>query len=268
MPEVDAATRRLHAQIGATVRQTRLDRRWTQRRLARASGCHHSVIARIERGAVPNLSLRMAGRVLRSLGIEPELRLIAPRTETPPVRDRAHARCVATVARRLSREGYKVASEVEVGRGRWRAFIDVLAFHPVRRLLLVCEVKTELRDIGEVDRQLNSYVDSSWAAASSLQWRPRASTGVILLLATSETDRRLQEHRTYLARAFPLRARALADVVLGSSGVVPERGARGIAMIDPASRRKSWLLATVIDGRRTPAPYADRAAFVGGGRSP
>ncbi len=264
MAELDVPTRRLLDQVATTVRSVRIDRRWTQRRLSRASGCHQSVIARVERATMPDLSLRTAGRVLRALGVEPELRLVAPRIEESPVRDRAHARCVATVARRLARAGYLVATEVEVGSGRWRGFIDVLAFHPAQRLLLVCEVKTEFRDVGAVDRQLSSYVDASWAPAAAMEWRPRGATGVLLFLATSETDRRIQEHRVYLERAFPLRARTLADLILGVNTTMPVRGARGLALIDPASRRRAWLLPAVVDGRRTPAPYPDRLAFLAG----
>jgi hypothetical protein len=190
------------------------------------------------------------------------MRFVAPRVETPPVRDRAHARCVSMVARRLLRAGCLVATEVEVGGARWLGFVDVLALDPVRGLLLIIEVKTELHDIGAVDRQLNSYLEASWAAARARRWRPRAATGVLLLLATDETDRRIQEHRSYLARAFPLRGRALADVFSGSSGTLPERGVRGLALIDPAARRRNWLIASQMDGRRSQLRYANRSAFL------
>jgi hypothetical protein len=201
-------------------------------------------------------------RVLRALDVDVEIRLAPPRVEAPPVRDRAHARCVATIARRFERAGLQVATEVEVGGGRWRGFIDVLAMHPSTRLLLVTEVKTEVDDIGAADRQLGSYVEAAWAAASALGWRPRGATGLLVLLATRENDRRLQEHRSYFDRAFTLRARSLRAVLDGSAGELPPRGARGLAMLDPASRRRDWLLPTVIDGRRTVARFVDRRDFL------
>jgi len=260
------ARRRLLDEVGAALRQARLARRWSQRRLARASGFDHSIIGRIERGRLPHLSFRTAIGVLEALGVEPQLRLLAPRVDDQPVRDRAHARCVAMVARRLERAGYEVATEVEVGSGRWRGFIDVMAIHSTQRLLLVVEVKTELRDVGEVDRQVAAYVDAAWTAAAGRGWRPRGVTGILALLATSETDRRLAEHRAYLDRAFALRARELAELAQGHPGPIPPRGLRGLAMIDPASRRRQWLLPSAIDGRRTPAPYPDRAAYLAGHR--
>ena len=266
MPELDAVTRRLLDDLGATAKRVRLSRRWSQRRLGRVTGLDHSVIGRIERGQMPELSFRTAIRVLNGLGVEPNLRLIAPRVAEPAVRDRAHARCVATVARRLVRAGYMVVTEAEVGSGRWRGFIDVIAMHPSQRLLLVIEVKTELRDIGDVDRQLGAYVDAAWDVAKAQGWRPRGVTGILAVLATSESDARLQDLRAYVDHAFKLRARNLAELAEGFSAEMPARGARGLVMVDPGSRRRHWMIPTAIDGRRTAAPYADRTAFLAGPR--
>jgi len=201
-------------------------------------------------------------RILRTLGVEPELILTPPRVDRVPVRDRAHARCVGAVAQRLRRAGFIVATEVEVGGPRWRGFIDILAIHPTARLLLVIEIKTEITDLGSVDRQLSGYVAAAWAAARSRGWRPRGVTGILLLLASEDNDAVLRVHRPLIDAAFPLRFRDLQPLVEPIPHGIPPSGARGIAMIDPATRRRAWLLATTIDGRRTPVAYPDRAAFL------
>lgn len=67
-------------------------------------------------------------------------------------RDAAHVRCTTYLAKRLQAAGWKTATEVEVGQGRARGWIDVLAFHPATRLLIVIEVKTEIRDLGQIER--------------------------------------------------------------------------------------------------------------------
>jgi hypothetical protein len=135
--------------------------------------------------------------------------------------------------------------------------------HPDVRLLLVIEAKSVIDDIGRTDRQLGAYVDSAWAAARLRGWRPRAVTGLLVVLATDENDQRLRSHRELIDIAFPLRARDLMTLVSGISSRVPPRGERGIAMVDPGSRRRAWLSPTTLEGRRTPAPYADTRAFLG-----
>lgn len=216
---------------------------------------------------MPDLPLATAIRVLTALDVEVDLRLLGPSAAESPQRDRAHARCVAYVARRLSQNGFLVATEAEVGTGRWRGFVDILAFDPRSHTLLVIEVKTEIRDIGAIDRQLGSYEQASWPAAHARGWRPRSVIGVLLVLATQENDRRLMEHGPYFDRVHRLRARSLASFIERTVIDPPARGERGLAMVDPASRRRAWLLPTWLDGRRTPARYTDRLAYLAHGSS-
>jgi hypothetical protein len=262
MAELDRATRDLLERIGRTIRNARLGRRWSQRRLAAASGSSQSEISRVERGSMVDLTFRRAIRILRALDVEPLLSLVPPRMTTPPIRDRAHARCVGTVARRLAMAGWTVATEVAVGGIRWRGFIDILAIHPVSGLLLIIEVKTELDDLGGLDRQIASYLEVAWGAASGFGWHPRGATAIVLLLATRDNDHRLRANRDLFDASYALRSSALWSLVSDPSPRPPPRGARGLAMIDPASRRRIWLIPTAIDGRRSNARYADRAAFL------
>jgi hypothetical protein len=86
------------------------------------------------------------------------------------------------------------------------------------------------------------------------------ATPLLVVPATEENDWRLAENRSCFDRVFRLQARTLQALVDG--GAVPvARGDRGVAMFDPSSRRRAWLLASWIDGRRTPLRYRDRAAF-------
>jgi len=261
MSSTSPITRDILLAIGSAVTRARQARRWTQRRLSAVSGVSQTMVSEIERARVPDLPVATALRLLNALDVRVELRMFGPTAPPRPVRDRAHARCVGYVARRLDRAGWLVATEVEVGDDRWRGFIDILAFHPVERVLLVIEVKVELDDIGAIDRQLGGYERSAWAAAHALGWRPRALTGALLLLATDSNDRRLVEHRTYLDRRFRIRAPAMRALVVDPQQA-PDRGDRCLAMIDPRTRRSRWLMPTWLDGRRNAARYADRAAFL------
>ena len=219
------------------------------------------MVSEVERALVSDLRIATAVRLLTALDVRIEMRLIAPTAGAPSVRDRAHARCVAYVARRMAESGWLVATEVEAGDQRWHGFIDVLAYHPVDQVLLVIEIKVDLDDIGAVDRQLGVYERLAWEAAHALGWRPRAMTGALLLLATDVNDRRSVEHRSYLDRRFHIRANALRALIADPS-TPPARGVRCLAMIDPRTRRTRWLMPTWLDGRRNATRYKDRAAFL------
>jgi len=265
VPELDPVARSVLLVIASTVLEARRARRWSQERLGRVAGVSQTSISAIERRALPDLPVATAVRVLRALDIPFDLRLVTP-VVFRTVRDAAHARCIAYVARRLEAHGFMVKTEVEVGGPGWTGSIDVPAYHPSSHIMLVIDVKAELLDLGDLQRQLTKYERSAWAAARSLGWRPRAVTGVALVLATDVNDRRMATERRWFEREFTVRHRDLMALIEAPRDP-PARGRRAIAMIDPRTRRRAWLLPTWLDNRRQPAPYADRAAFIAGRRA-
>lgn len=263
-----ATSDRMLAAIGRLVRDTRRAIGWSQAELGHRAGLSQAAVSLVERNALPDLTFRSAGRLLDALGVR-----VALAGEQPPLRDRerqrdaAHARCVAHVRARLERSGWFVATEVEIGDGRGRGWIDLLAFHPVERVLLVIEIKTELDDLGAIERTLGRYERGAWAAARGLGWRPTASTGCLLLLHTRAVEAALGFNRLAIDQGFSVRASRLAELVEEPSAV-PVRGARALALVDPLSRRAQWLRPSRIDGRRSPAPYLDYADFMHRTRMP
>jgi transcriptional regulator with XRE-family HTH domain len=225
----------------------------SQQQLADRVGVTRSYIGRIERG-VANPSVRRLETVADALGIELELVARPPTVHEPRhPRDTVHARCSAFVDRRLRALGLETAREVEVVHGRSHGWIDLLAFEPASATIIVIEIKTQLDDLGAIERQLAWYERSAWAIARDLGWSPRRSRSWLLVLASEEIENVIRTHRDLFERAFPRRAPAMALDVLRSR--IDDQNGRGLAMIDPASRRRRWLIATRVDGRRSPARY-------------
>jgi len=81
------------------------------------------------------------------------------------------------------------------------------------------------------------------------------------VLATEANEVRLKANRDSLARSFPLRADGLRRIMEHPDRLRPP-GRRGFALVDPLSRRVEWARPARIDGRRSPAPYADYADFM------
>lgn len=254
---------RVRAQaIGATLTEIRCAIRWSQRELGRRTGIPQSTISRIEQAKASDLPLSVIAILVEAMGGRLRIEVDAPFLgERRSQLDPAHARMSGYVARRLESAGWRVATEVEVGGNRSRGWIDLLAFNPAMRLLFVIELKTEIHDLGQIDRTLSWYEREAWASARRLGWRPMAVTGCLLLLMTERNDAAVRFNRESLRRLFPTRARILSTVVEGTSPDTSQNG-RGLAMVDPRSKRRFWIRPLADDGRRVPAPYVDYAHFV------
>jgi transcriptional regulator with XRE-family HTH domain len=249
----------VRAIIGNGLRAARKARGWSQARLARAGGVSQTLVSGVERAAYVNPPLDVVARLCDALDarllVEVRPAHVVGRIEQ---RDPAHAACVAAMRRLLERAGWATASEVEITTGRAHGFIDLLAHHPATGRTLVVEVKTELRDIGALERQLAWYLRESRSASEARGWRPARVAGLVVCLATAAVDAVVIANRAELAAAFPVRGRAVRAALLGD-GVISDRG---LILIDPARRGAARMLGLAADGRRTPAPYRDYASFM------
>lgn len=239
--------------VAETVKAARLSANWTQRELSRRSGVSQACICRIERGRAADLRVGVIDRLFVALGVRYWLGTELPHV-TRPQADFVHARCSAYVSRRLTASGWLVEREVEVGSDRSRGWIDILAFHPRSGMLLVIEVKTEVQDLGAVERSLSWYRREAYRAARRFGWHPEAIASALLILQSRVNDGLSVASSGALAAGFPGRAAALQSVIGGGGQL---EGEQFLAMIDPKSRRAAWLRPTRSDGRRTPAPYVD-----------
>jgi hypothetical protein len=200
----------------------------------------------------------------------------------PRERDLIHARCSGYAHRRLTAAGLQTAREVEIVDGRTHGWIDLLAFDPQTGRLFIVEIKTGLDDLGAVERQIGWYERLVERPAQDRGWRVTVVHSWLLVLATADVDAAIARQRDLLDAAFPQRAVAMRRVLARVSpaaasiaaaspvaaspaaasirlGSLPTLAVRGLALIDPTRRRHEWLLPSRLDGRRTAAPYRDRA---------
>lgn len=243
----------LRMSFGRVWLDTRIALDLTQQQVAKRVGVSRSYIAKVELGQA-DPSLDMVDRIGEALGLDLQLAFHPPifpaGTRT---HDAVHARCSAYVDRRLRGLGWATAREVEIVHGKSHGWIDVLAFHRPTGTMLIIEIKTRLEDIGGLERQLAWYERASWTAGRVLGWEPKRIVSWCLALASDEVEHSVRAHRDLLALVFPLRAPELADVLVDPQS--RRTGSRGFALIDPASRRRDWLVRTMVDGRRSRAPY-------------
>lgn len=218
-------------------------------------GISRSHIAGIETGRV-DPSLDLVSSIADRLGLD--LQLVA----RPPIAidrrrgDLVDARCSGYIDGRIRGAGWLTARELELASGRAHGWIDILAFDPRSRTLIIVEIKTRLDDIGDVERQISWYERNAFSAARSIGWRPKRSLSWLLLLASEEVETQLSLHRRVLRQAFPDRAPAMRELLSDGGG---QASRRGLALVDPTSRRRHWLISARSDGRRSTTPFRDYA---------
>jgi transcriptional regulator with XRE-family HTH domain len=252
--------RRVRLVVPDVTRDTRRALRWSQDELGRRSGVPQSKISRLEAGNIDRLTFAEAARLLDTLGVRMSFAAEAPFVDRPPRQhDAAHARCVGYVARQLTRLGWSVRTELEIIDGSARGWADVVAID-IRRRLFVGEVKAGLRDFGAAQRQVGWYGRTVPAAVRAVGWRPASVMTALLVLATTESDDLLRQNRDLARVAFPTRAPALLEWLSRADELRPLPP--GLALVDPRTRRRQWLVPTSADGRRSRLRYASYADFM------
>ena len=207
------------------------------------------------------MTLGATQRIFDALGVRATLRTELPIVNrSPPQADSVHAWLCGYAGRRLASAGFEVRHEVEIGTGRFRGWVDVIGYRPADRSLITTEIKSDLPDIGSLQRTTAWYEREAWAAARRFGWRPNLQVVAVLALDSAEVEERIRSNRYLLRAAFPGRARELA-AWLEASGDPPP--GRCLALIDPASRGRQWLRASRTDGRRAPSRYVNYADAAG-----
>lgn len=254
---LDLRSRTIGPALADLVRDARRLIGWSQRELAARAETSQTMIWRIETGHAEHLDVAVIEHILAALGMRPRLEVQARHLEDRRrQQDLVHAILNPYVDRRLRRDRWLTRSEAQVGEPDPRGWIDTLAFRPADRALLVEETKTDIPDMGGLQRQLSSYERAAWAAAQRLGWRPRTVHVLVVCLDTGALRARLADNREGLSIAFP----GLVDDALAWLSDPQRTAPQGwtIALADPASRSARWLRAARRVSR-VPAPYADYA---------
>jgi hypothetical protein len=215
-------------------------------------------VCRVESGAAASLDMVVVGRLFTALGLRSRLEIDDFRLDDRRrQRDGLHALVNGTSARRHGRDGWRTALEVMIGSDVPYGWIDLLAFREADRALLVQETKTDLPDMGGLQRSVAFYERSARAVARGLGWDARSITVLVVVLDTGAVARRLADNRDLVARAFPAPVRSTLAWLADPACPAPQGWT--LATCDPASRAASWLRPTTLGSRRSAPVYRDYA---------
>lgn len=196
--------------VGNVLRTVRIRRRWRQDDVALRARVSQAQVSLAERGLLEDLSLRALRRIARALEVDLPF---APRWRGPDldrILDAGHARLVELVLRELATLGWIAVPEWSFNHFGERGSVDIVAWHPDHRALLVVEVKTRVVDV----QALLATVDRKARVARELLPAERgwsvAYVGRMIVLPSGSTHRdAVARHAATFARAFPARTRAM-----------------------------------------------------------
>ncbi|HET8785566.1 MAG TPA: hypothetical protein VFM38_08025 [Candidatus Limnocylindrales bacterium] len=143
--------------------------------------------------------------VVAALGAYLSVRVLFHGEGLDRLRDRAHAELVERLVSLLRSLGWEVATEVSFNHYGERGSIDLLAFHPATRALLVVEVKTVVPDVGGMMMTLDRKVRLASDIARERGWHAQTVSRLIVLPEDSTARRRVAAHAATFSNAFPVR---------------------------------------------------------------
>jgi len=194
--------------VGLTVRGLRRRQGLRQSDVAGLAGVAQSTVSRLERGHLDHLSMATLRSVFGALETTVEL---APRWrggEIDRLLDSEHAALVIEAATFVGGLGWLPVPEVSFSVYGERGSIDLLAWHPPTRTLLVIEIKTSLNSIEATLRRQDVKVRlAARIARERFGWDAMATGSMLVLPDTATSRRRVERHAGVLGHVFTVRGR-------------------------------------------------------------
>lgn len=209
-----------YVQFGRSVRALRRRRGWSRVKVAELADVSAATVWRCEVGDADTLTLRTITRVVNALGATASFRAYWRGENLDRLLDEEHARLVERIVQVLVENGWVVAPEVTFSIYGERGSIDVLAYHPGQRAVLVVEVKSVVPDMQAMLSGIDRKARLAPAIARERGWAVGHVSRLLVLPEGSTARRRLGEHAATIGQALPLRTTAMRDWLADPSGAV------------------------------------------------
>jgi transcriptional regulator with XRE-family HTH domain len=192
-------------QFGTVFRTVRQRLGWRQVDVAKRSSVSQSVVSRIESGRVGPQSIDSVRAVAAALEIRVGLVAWWRGGDLDRLLNRRHSALHESVARMFRDElpAWILAPEVSFSIYGERGVIDILAWHPGRRALLVIELKTDLPDMNELVGTFDRKRRLAREVAEKRGWNPVSVSAWLIVVSGRTNRRRVGAHRAMLRAALP-----------------------------------------------------------------
>jgi len=190
--------------VGRIIRAVRIHVHLRQSDVGRLADCGQSVISLLEHGRLDEASLRTLRRVCTVLEIDLALDARWRGGAIDRLLDQGHAAIVEYAARLLVRNGWIVDAELTFNEYGERGSVDVVAWHPEHRALLLVEVKTALTDLQAMLLSMSRKVRIVPGILTRERGWHRRHLGRVLVVAGTTANRStVAQHRAMFEATFP-----------------------------------------------------------------
>jgi transcriptional regulator with XRE-family HTH domain len=213
------------AQVGRVIKAIRRKKGLRQSEVAAAADVGQQTVSDLENGRID--SLDCIRRVCRALGASLSLHVEWRGGSFDRLVDALHARLVEQTAALLRASGWVPILEFSFNHYGDRGSVDILAWHPVFQTLLIIEVKTSIRNVGELFRRLDVKLRVvPRQAAEANGWNVRHVAVLLVVPGTTSLRRSVHLHEDSFAAALPARTVEIKQWLRH-----PDRPIRGVAFV-------------------------------------
>lgn len=177
--------------IARAVRTLRLARGGSQATLGARAGVSRELVSRLERDDVAGMTLGNVDRVATALGASLRATFSWRGAKLDRLMDARHAALQHAVSNLLTELGWVVRVEVSFNHFGDRGRVDILAFHPGVRVVLVVEIKSALGDIQETIGRLDVKTRLGRQLARNVGWTGVAAVVPALVILDARPSRKV-----------------------------------------------------------------------------
>jgi transcriptional regulator with XRE-family HTH domain len=211
--------------IGHVFRALRHRKAWRQVDLGARAGVSASLVARIERGALGSIPLAKLRSVAEALGARFDGSVRWSGADLGRLLDARHAAMHEAMSGLLSSlDGWHFEPEVSFSIYGERGVIDVLAWHPERRALMIIELKTEIVDVSDLLGTMDRRRRLAWRIARDRGWDPLTVSTWVVVADSRTNGRAVAAHERVLRSKLPIDSRGISRWLREPAGRVDALG--------------------------------------------
>ena len=207
--------------IGYTFRSIRVELRLRQADVAHRARLSQQLVSSVERGLLGSTDLDTLERIAQALQADLSMTLRWRGPKLARLLDQRHAALQNAVIAELCGAGWTVVAEESFNHFGERGSVDILAWLPSSRALLIIEIKTEIVDLQELLRTLDMKERLvPGLVRRSRRWQPQHVATVVVLPSGNSHRRVAAAHAALLDSTLPARTAQVRRWIWRPSGAI------------------------------------------------